>query len=220
VLGVTTATGVALSGGDEDPVADPPVATAPAEVDWPRADLPNRAPIGTVALEPPPPSGQSALAINVCAPPDGGGPRLGDFPAPPELLASVVAAVRSVAPDVPVGELVEQQILPRMEYRTGLGGGSLRLLVGGFTGDPVAAADEQAFDLANCTPPKREVLANGTVLQLYPPQVMDPEQMLAQVLRVYLPDGTLYQLVIADWAGRQALQLTERQLAEVGLRIR
>jgi hypothetical protein len=58
------------------------------------------------------------------------------------------------------------------------------------------------------------------VLQLYPPQLVDPEQMLAQVLRVYLPDGTLYQLAIADWAGRQALQLTERQLAEVGLRIR
>ncbi|MDQ3786906.1 MAG: hypothetical protein M3422_06645, partial [Actinomycetota bacterium] len=105
-----------------------------------------------------------------------------------------------------------------------------------YTGTPLAAADEQAFDVGNCDPPKRHVLADGTVLQLYDTRVSEPFQSLTQTLRIFLPNGRMYQVVAQNWGspdlqtnrdepgspirvgkGRETLPLTEAQLAEIGL---
>jgi len=213
LLGVSTATAVVLT-GDRAPVADvPPTAT----VDWPAADLPPRNAIGTFMVGPPPEPGTEGIPVHVCTPTGDGD--VGYLPADRELRDAVVAAARAVAPDLEVGNLAESPKQPPLEYQAQLGDGILRFQVGDYGGDPLAAADEQAFDLANCQPPKRRVLANGAVLQVYPPMVDSKDQMLTQVLRVYLPDGTLYQVAAAGWTQRPAPQFTERQLAEVGLRI-
>lgn len=116
------------------------------------------------------------------------------------------------------------------------GVGSVVLTFGRFTGDPRSAADEQAYDMGNCQPPKRHVLADGTVLQIYDVAPSDPFASLNQTLRIYLPDGRLHSLSVRNFgspdfatnrndpahphrvgAGRPTLPLTEAQLAEVGL---
>jgi hypothetical protein len=116
------------------------------------------------------------------------------------------------------------------------GTGSVVLTLGRFTGDPLTAADDQAYDMGNCQPPKRHVLADGTVLQIYEVAPSDPFASLTQTLRIYLPDGQLYSLSVRNFgspdfatnredpghphrvgAGRPTLPLTERQLAELGL---
>ncbi len=118
------------------------------------------------------------------------------------------------------------------------GTGSIRFGVGDFTGTPLASADEQAFDVGNCVPPKRRVLTDGTVLQLYEVRPSEPFQSLTQVLRIFRPNGELYQVVVQNWGsrdfepnpdqpqiptrvgeGRPTLPLTEAQLAEIGLAI-
>jgi hypothetical protein len=116
------------------------------------------------------------------------------------------------------------------------GTGSVVFSVGRFTGDPLTAADGQAYDMYNCQAPKRHVLADGTVLQIYDVAPSDPFASLNQTLRIYLPDGQLYSLSVRNFgspdfatnredpghphrvgAGRPTLPLTERQLAELGL---
>lgn len=116
------------------------------------------------------------------------------------------------------------------------GTGSVVLTFGRFTGDPLTAADDQAYDMGNCQPPKRHVLADGTVLQIYDVAPSDPFASLNQTLRIYLPDGQLYSLSVRNFgspdfatnredpghphrvgAGRSTLPLTEAQLAELGL---
>ncbi|MFE9747166.1 hypothetical protein ACFYOT_19870 [Saccharothrix saharensis] len=116
------------------------------------------------------------------------------------------------------------------------GTGSVVLSFGRFTGDPLTAADDQAYDTGNCRPPKRHVLSDGTVLQIYDVAPSDPFASLNQTLRIYLPDGQLRSLTVRNFgspdfatnrqdpghphrvgAGRPTLPLTEAQLAELGL---
>ncbi|WP_309114248.1 hypothetical protein [Saccharothrix sp.] len=116
------------------------------------------------------------------------------------------------------------------------GTGSVVLTFGRFTGDPLTAADGQAYDMGNCAPPKRHVLADGTVLQIYDVAPSDPFASLTQTLRIYRPDGQLHSLTVRNFgspdfatnrqdpgnphrvgAGRPTLPLTEAQLAELGL---
>lgn len=116
------------------------------------------------------------------------------------------------------------------------GTGSVVLTFGRFTGDPLTAANDQAYDMGNCQPPKRHVLADGTVLQIYDVAPSDPFASQNQTLRIYLPDGQLYSLSVLNFggpdfetnredtghpyrvgAGRPTLPLTEAQLAELGL---
>jgi hypothetical protein len=159
----------------------------------------------------------------------------------------VVAAVHAAAPDLRVSVLVEQRLWPdRPEQREGWvyefdvsdpdGTGSVRFEIGDYTGTPLAAADKQAFDVGNCEPPKRHVLADGTVLQLYETRVSEPFRSLTQTLRIFLSNGRMYQVVAQNWGspdlrtnpdepgspirvgrGRETLPLTEAQLAEIGL---
>ncbi|MEU4447904.1 hypothetical protein AB0K14_04510 [Actinosynnema sp. NPDC050801] len=114
--------------------------------------------------------------------------------------------------------------------------GSVVLTFGRFTGDPLTAADDQAYDMGNCRPPNRHVLADGTVLQIYDVVPSDPFASLTRTLRIYLPDGQLHSLSVRNFssrdfatnredpahprrvgAGRPTLPLTEAQLAELGL---
>jgi hypothetical protein len=116
------------------------------------------------------------------------------------------------------------------------GTGSVMFTFGRFTGDPLTAADDQAYDMGNCQPPKRHVLADGTVLQIYDVAPSEPFASLDQTLRIYLPDGQLHSLSVRNFgspdfatnrddpahphrvgAGRPTLPLTEAQLAELGL---
>lgn len=216
LLAASTATAVVLT-GNRAPVADEPTSTK-LTVDWPMADLPAREPIATFEVGPPQPPGKGGVPVHVCGPHGGG--VVGYLHASRELRDALLAAVHAVAPAVDVvGDLTRQPNEPPLEYRAMVGGGSLRFEVGDYPGEALVAANEQAFDLANCQPPKRHVLADGTVLQLYPPMVGDRDQMLTQVLRIFLPDGTLYQVAFADWAQRPTPGVTERQLAEIGLRM-
>ncbi|HEX6351762.1 hypothetical protein [Actinophytocola sp.] len=114
--------------------------------------------------------------------------------------------------------------------------GSVVLTFGRFTGDPLTAADDQAYDMGNCQPPKRHVLADGTVLQIYDVVPSEPFASQNQTLRIYRPDGQLSSLSVRNFgspdfetnrddpgnphrvgAGRPTLPLTEAQLAELGL---
>nr|BFE54299.1 hypothetical protein GCM10017745_77260 [Saccharothrix mutabilis subsp. capreolus] len=116
------------------------------------------------------------------------------------------------------------------------GVGSVVFTFGRFTGDPLAAANEQAYDMGNCLPPKRHVLADGTVLQIYDVVPSDPFASLDQTLRIYLPDGRLHSVSVRNFSGwdfatnrqdparphrvgpgRPTLPLTEAQIAELGL---
>jgi hypothetical protein len=112
------------------------------------------------------------------------------------------------------------------------GGGSVYVEVHAFSGTPVQAADSERFVDGNCTPPRRQLLPDGTVMQLYAPLSYDPGHP-SQALRVYTPTHRLYivtaegfastdwtqvanaepgTLVVPKGAGRHSLPLTEDQL--------
>lgn len=154
----------------------------------------------------------------------------------------------AVMADVPAVDLLIEQRLPSTRPNTrdaftytvdvsdAEGTGSVEFTFGRFTGDPLTAADEQAYDMGNCQPPKRHVLADGTVLQIYDVAPSDPFASLNQTLRIYRPDGQLHSLSVRNFGspdfatnrqdpgnphrvgpGRPTLPLTEAQLAELGL---
>jgi hypothetical protein len=146
-----------------------------------------------------------------------------------------------------MGLLIEQKLPPSrpnthdtFTYTADLsdaeGTGSVVLTFGRFTGTPLSAADDQAYDTGNCQPPKRHVLPDGTVLQLYDAAPSDPFASLTRTLRIYLPDGQLHSLTARNYGspdfttnredpghphrtgpGRPTLPLTEAQFAELAL---
>lgn len=260
-LGATLAVVAALGGTAVvvaalgEPNALPPanrVTTTPVpDAAWPRADLPTHTPYDTWTPGPSatPPQGRPIEAVPRCDIPDTAGRNVNTVPAGADLRRRVGDATRAVARGATVGELVEQHLPPNRpgtvdSYAyvadiTDAGGtGSLDFTVGAFTGDPLAAADAQAFDEFNCEPPKRHVLDDGTVLQIYRWQPSEPFQSLTQVLRIYRPGGQLYTLTVRNFgspdlgtdpeypdqiervgAGRATLPLSEAQLADLGLAI-
>jgi hypothetical protein len=165
----------------------------------------------------------------------------------PALQQRVWQALAAVAEDATVdllGELKLPSTWPNTRHAftytadvSDAGGtGSVEFSSGRFTGDPLTAADDQAYDMYNCQAPKRHVLADGTVLQIYDVAPSDPFASLNQTLRIYRPDGQLYSLSVRNFgspdfatnredpghphrvgAGRPTLPLTEAQLAELGL---
>lgn len=253
VVALLTATGAvatALGGDPSPPAAPPPTVTAsPTDADWPRADLPARTPydVWKGSETAPPPSDRPVTPYPLCSMPDAPHDRLDVYRATAELREKMTAVLHAAAPDLRVSLLVEQHLWPdRPEKHEGWryevdvsdrdGTGSVRFEIGAYTGTPLGAADTQAFDVGNCAPPKRHVLADGTVLQLYETRPSEPFQSLTQVLRIFQPDGRLYQVVVQSWgspdletnpdqpgsptrvgAGRATLPLTEAQLAEIGL---
>ncbi|MFC0546471.1 hypothetical protein [Kutzneria chonburiensis] len=112
------------------------------------------------------------------------------------------------------------------------GGGSVYVEIHGFSGTPVQAADSERFVDGECTPPRRQLLPDGTVMQLYAPLSYDPGHP-SQALRVYTPSHRLFivtsegfaspdwtqvanaepgTLIVPKGAGRHSLPLTEDQL--------
>jgi hypothetical protein len=259
VLATLTGTGAAITALSEarvnrsgEPAAAVPTTSRtadPAGADWPKAELPTRTPYTTwrPAETAAPPPDRAILGIPLCDIGDTAARRLDVGQATDQLRQRLRAALTAVAGSATVGEFATRRI-PANPDKAGSvdtydhsadisdanGTGSMRLTVGDFTGDPVEAADREAFDLFNCQPPKRLVLATGTVLQLYPVYPSEPFQSLTQALRIYLPDGTRYQLEAHNFgspdfapnpdqpqypnrvgAGRETLPLTEQQLAAV-----
>jgi hypothetical protein len=115
------------------------------------------------------------------------------------------------------------------------GGGSVYVEVHGFSGTPVQAADSERFVDGDCTPPRRQLLPDGTVMQLYTPLSFDPGHP-SQALRVYTPTHRLFivtsegfaspdwtqvanaepgTLIVPKGAGRHSLPLTEDQLTVI-----
>jgi hypothetical protein len=115
------------------------------------------------------------------------------------------------------------------------GGGSVYVEVHGFSGTPVQAADSERFVDGECSPPQRQSLPDGTVMQLYAPLSYDPGHP-SRALRVYTPAHRLFVVTAegfasTDWtlvagdepgtlavpkgAGRHSLPLTEDQLTAV-----
>lgn len=264
LLAGTTAAAAALSGGAGAlPPAGPPApasssratpttapTSTPVEVDWPRPDLPPPQPTSIfIPVRTGNPGDDQALDLMQCAPVTDRAPAIA--PAPAALLSRASAALDAVAGGKAVGALVGLQMVagPSQEnsdagwvYSADItdsdGTGSLLLTVHTFAGKPLAAADEQAFDEGNCDPPKRHVLADGSVLQLYSYTAGAPFVSLTRTLRIYRPDGTLYELAVASWGspdlapdparsevrmrvgpGRTSLPLTEAQLAQIGLAV-
>ena len=242
VAALLTVTGVVATAlaGEPLPAAQPPAAT---DVDWPRAGLPAQVPYDVWAFSAP------RRVYQLCSIPETATDRLDVHRATDDERNGLQAALHAVAPPpgATIPALVEQHLVPdRPEKREGWvyevdvddaeGTGSLRFGIGDYTGTPLAAADAQAFDVGNCAPPKRHVLADGTVLQLYEPRPSEPFQSLTQTLRIFLPNGRLYQVVAQNWGspdletnraqpgnptrvgtGRSTLPLTEKQLTGIGL---
>ncbi|GGP37629.1 hypothetical protein [Saccharothrix coeruleofusca] len=227
-----------------------PTATAPT-ANWTPASLPPRTPYGTwqPAASAPPPPDRSVLSIPQC---DMGGDPLGNLGTvvpPKSLLDAWQAAVTEVAAPARVGPLNEQVLKANKAKRPDsvdayqhwldvtdpLGTGGVWLSVGTHRGDPLKAADEQAFSQGNCAPPRRAVLPDSTVVQFYPVRPSEPFQSLSQVLRVYRPDGRLVQVEVHNYGspdfrfrpdleafdrfgpGRATLPLSEDQLTRIGL---
>jgi hypothetical protein len=229
----------------------PPITTTdvpPDGVQWPRVDLPARTPDRTWSpgWTAPAAPGRTILNTPLCDP---GNPAIQpDIPAPPAVRQQVHAALVAAAAPAGVGDLVERRIpaspgklgdVDSYDYTADItdagGTGSVRLTVAAGTGDPVQAADREAFALFNCDPPRRTTSANGTILQLYPILPSEPFQSLIQTLRIYPAHGPRYQIEVCNFgspdfapnpaqpefpsrigAGRQTLPLTEHQLAAIG----
>jgi hypothetical protein len=118
------------------------------------------------------------------------------------------------------------------------GAGSVYVEMHAYGGTPTQAADNDKFVDGGCTLPRRQVLADGTVLQLYPAANYDPAHP-SQALRVYTTTHVLYIVTAegfgsTDWvkspdepdtltvpkdAGRHSLPLTEQQLTAIATRI-
>jgi hypothetical protein len=243
---VVTAGAVPSGGQDVAATGTTPPGTASTEAPWPRADLPAHSPhtTWTPAQTAPPPAGWPTEPVPRCEIPDTTDRELDSVRADLSALQQRVwQALAEVADDATVGLLVETKLSSNPQAFTYTadvsdagGTGSVEITVGRFTGDALTAADEQAYDMHNCQAPKRHVLADGTVLQIYDVAPSDPFASLTQTLRIYLPDGQLYSLSVRNFGspdfatnredpahphrvgpGRPTLPLTERQLAELGL---
>jgi hypothetical protein len=240
-----------------EPNASPPASTVtttpspdPAAA-WPTADLPPHTPYTTWTPGPtaPPPAGRPIEVVPKCSISDISARDLDTVRVGPDLQQRVVDMVRAVTGGATVGEVVERNFGPTSpgasdsyvylaDITDADGTGSMEFSAGSFSGDPLAAADEQAFLELNCDPPKRHVLPDGTVLQIYARQPNEPFQSLSQVLRVYRPGGELFTLTVLNYgtpdfapdpdrpgipqrvgAGRATLPLTEGQLGEFGIAI-
>lgn len=147
-------------------------------------------------------------------------------------------AIAGVAPDLTVGAPVTMRPYVFLDLAGPTGPpGSVTVHVGTYEGDPLTAADERAHMAGNCDPPTRRVLDDGTVLQIYPVVTKgEPLQSVTMVLAIFRQGGTFDWISVVNYAssdfeprehadpervgpGRESLQLTEAQLAEIGLEL-
>jgi hypothetical protein len=135
--------------------------------------------------------------------------------------------VNSPKHDAPAGYLTAE-----VPMSTGGGNGQIQLEAYRYGGTPTEMADASVNVYGFCTRPARHVLADGTILQLYPVNNIAPAQP-TQPVQLYLPDGRQYIVTAAGYSeadrvpldggastirgGRGALPTTERQLADLAL---
>jgi hypothetical protein len=248
-VAVVVGLGVATTAFDGRPTSsnEPALPTVPnsvgADANWERADLPARSPYRTwaPAETAPPPAGHPKLNTPMCTAEIDEFMNLGRDPIPPEFRQRLKSDLRAVAPSSKVGEVTDRSRGDIYELAVDVGDsagmGSVLVAAGSFHGQPLAAADRQAFERNNCQPPKREIRSDDTVLQLYSVVPSEPFQSLTQALVIYRPDGTRVSVVVQNWAstdavldkqsgdynrigaGRPTLPLGERQLAQLAERL-
>lgn len=254
VVGVGTVALGGLAGGPTDPAdgsrTSPPAPSARPLMTTMSIDA--RTPYGTFTpgWSAPPPPGREILSLPQC---DLG--VLDDMATewsmphpPPAVLNAWTTAVREVVSPAQVSE-PHAHTFPANKAKhpesvdghtrwidvTDVGGtGSVWLRVGRTPLAPLAAADDEVFAVGNCNPPRRAVLDNGAVVQLYEVRVSEPFQSLDLELRVYAPSGDVYAISAANYgspdfapqadqrafnrtgAGRETLPLSEDQLLRIG----
>jgi hypothetical protein len=209
---------------------------------WPRVNTPAQQPYGTwtPASTAPPPPGSPILTLPRCDMQ----PRklqesisIGSEELPAEFIDKWIGTVRQQLPGVQVGTLSPRIGHPTYEVDlTDQGGtGSVSLSAGRFTGPAVQYADDSLWFTGDCEPPYRQVLPDGTIVQLHGMHVFEPFQTLEQVMTVFRPDGRAFRLVQHNYgskdmrpdpkqagvwerigAGRPNLPLSEEQFARLG----
>jgi hypothetical protein len=158
--------------------------------------------------------------------------------ADPDLVERARGAIAGVAPDLTVSAPVTVGSLVILDL-AGPGGppGGVTVASGTHDGDPLTAADDLAHLTADCGPLKRKILDDGTVLQLYPVMTdSGSDRYVGMELVIFRPDGTSSWISVVNYAsgdvqldehgypelvgpGRDTLQLTEAQLAAIGLEL-
>jgi hypothetical protein len=116
------------------------------------------------------------------------------------------ARTRSVLPpkwDMHDPKLVDQRGFVAVDVIDATGTGSVQLEVIRFGGTALQNADADAYSYGNCTRPARKTLHDGTILQMYPINTIDPQAQTRPV-RIYTPGGREY---IATAAGYSSARL-------------
>jgi hypothetical protein len=157
--------------------------------------------------------------------------------ADPDLVERTRGAIAGVAPDLTVSAPVTVGSRVMLDL-AGPGGppGGVGVASDTYDGDPLTAADGLAHLSRDCGPLKRKILDDGTVLQLYPVMTDSVSDRYVYVgLVIFRPDGTSSWITVKNYAsgdfelrdgdyvlvgpGRETLQLTEAQLAAIGLEL-
>ncbi|KAA2248893.1 hypothetical protein F0L68_39410 [Solihabitans fulvus] len=255
-VGATLLRGAAQGSADQAGAASSgwAITTAPAVPGWTKVNLPPKTPYGTwqpdtsSTMSP----GRPVLKTPMCSlPVYDTRDWFGSVEPTEQFRAAFEAALRTAAAPAQVGSLAARrlepdptkgQTQPAHDYQADVtdhdGTGSIRLTASHFQGTPTEAADHQAFDKGNCAAPGRQVLPDGTVLQLYDVRPSSPFQSLNQAMRIYTPKGLVYELELANYgspdfranprqpeipdrvgAGRGTLPLSESQLTQLGLAV-
>lgn len=215
-----------------------PTTSVRAQANWPRIDTPARTPSTTLNFPGMPPIR--------CAPTGTAGVTgwPGSSKVPDTVRVAWERALVEVAAPANVGPPQFHLATPRSPGERESYGywanvedqGSMWLRAGSFTGSPLAHADDQMWTTGDCVPPKRHVLANGTVLQLHSVVEAAPEPTFSQVLMIYTSAGTSYRITLSNHRGeyllspefnsdhtargaRRALPLTEEQLVRIGVAV-
>ncbi|MFI6100671.1 hypothetical protein ACIA8G_34410 [Lentzea sp. NPDC051213] len=235
VAGVGLGAGTLTSG---PPPASPatavqlPRVAVERDLDWTRVDVP-----------PQQPKGQDCERGGRTVQPSTG---IGAGDVPPEFVARFLQDMRELMP----GFKIEPTAVKDGNYKweqqfdltDGEGTGSAQLIAGRFTsGSPQTYADDGLWITGDCAPPRRKVLADGTILQLHSVHRFRPDkpvEVYSQAVYAYRHDGLILKIEIRTvgsrhmrpvpgsagfWepfvSGRPSLPLTEEQFARFGLAV-
>lgn len=171
-------------------------------------------------------------------------PPLSDQPVDPQakLMWAFSTSVGAVLPIVREDkELVQGSVdgSPRLYYSVDVamdnGNGQLQLEAGTYGGAAEKAANTEVAIRGACNTPYRRIMADGTVLQLYPAEDTNGDRPI-QSLRIYRPDQRIYIITSAGYSaadivrgrdstsetisgGRGKLPTTDAQFAEIAERL-
>lgn len=123
----------------------------------------------------------------------------------------------------------DQRGFVEVDVTDAAGTGSVQLEVVRFGGTAEQRADASAYSYGNCVRPVRKTLSDGTILQMYPVNDIDPRQPTRPVA-VFTPNGRAYIITAASYGspnlppegeggfvdgGRGSVPLTVTQLAQL-----